>query len=57
MYVIYLIVMSISLLLAAPSRDPRKYSTSVDKFRAFCETVTVLFAVAYLILEMSQMEK
>ena len=57
LYLVFLIVLSLALLGAVRSSDPRKYETSKDKLRAFCEVITLVFAAFYMIIEFDQMEK
>ena len=40
-----------SLVLAARDGDPRQYNTPLDRFRIFCEVVTLLFVFYDLALE------
>ena len=56
-FVFFLALFVTALVLAAISKDPRKYPQSVDQFRAFCEILTIIFAVVYLVLELDQMVK
>ncbi|XP_065070514.1 uncharacterized protein LOC135695372 [Rhopilema esculentum] len=57
MYLLYLILLSVSLLGAVHSKDPTKYETKNDRIRAACEVATLLFTVFYIFSEFDQMEK
>ena len=56
-FVLYLGLLITALLLAATSKDPKKYPQSIDRFRGFCEVLTVLCTLVYLVLEFDQMLK
>ncbi len=56
-YTVFLAILSCALLLAVTSQNPRKYTSSVDKFRGFCEVSTLLVACFYLVLEIDQLNK
>ena len=51
-YLLFMAFLTTSLVLAARSSDPNDYSDPLDKFRLFCEIVTILWvAVINIILE------
>eukprot|EP00794_Sanderia_malayensis_P020476 gene20476-22492_t len=57
LFVLYLLALSIGLLGAVNSKNPLLYKTSFDYFRGFCEGVTLLGAMVYLLLEIVQLSK
>eukprot|EP00794_Sanderia_malayensis_P020479 gene20479-22495_t len=56
-FVLYLVALSVGLLGAVNSNNPLLYKTSFDYFRGFCEGVTLLGAMVYLLLEIVQLAK
>eukprot|EP00794_Sanderia_malayensis_P020477 gene20477-22493_t len=56
-FVLYLLALSIGLLGAVNCNNPLLYKTNFDYLRGFCEGVTLLGAIVYLLLEIVQLSK
>ena len=54
LYLFFLLMLSLALGLAAKEDQPTKYESSLDRFRGFCEIMSILFSVWYLGLESEQ---
>ena len=54
MYVIFLIILSLALGLGATINEPTSYQGKVDRFRGFCEVMSILFSVFYMCIELEQ---
>ena len=54
LYLFFLLMLSLALVLAAKEDQPTKYESSLDRFRGFCEIMSILFSVWYLVLELEQ---
>ena len=54
LYLFFLLMLSLALGLAAKEDQPTKYESSLDRFRGFCEIMSILFSVWYLVLELEQ---
>ena len=55
MYVIFLIILSLALGLGATTNEPTSYQEKVDRFRGFCEVMSILFSVFYMCIELEQL--
>ena len=53
-YLFFLLMLSFALGLAAKEDQPLSYQTGRDRFRAFCEIVSIIFSVLYMGLEIEQ---
>ena len=56
-YVIFLLVLSSSLIHSSIIVDPTHYKGAADFLRGFCEIVTLLMTVFYICEEINQMRK
>ena len=56
-YAVFLILLTLALSLAVISKNPKQYPGKIDKFRAFCELLTILFNCIYFGLEVDQLLK
>ena len=54
LYLLFLTILTTSLVLAARSGDPSQYDRPLDHFRLFCEVVTLIFVLYDLALEIGQ---
>ena len=54
-YILFMVFLTISLVLAARSRDPSQYDRPLDHFRLFCEVVTLIFVLYDLALEIYEL--
>ena len=54
LYLFFLLMLSLALGLGAKEDQPTKYESSLDRFRGFCEIMSILFSVWYLGLEFEQ---
>ena len=54
-YLFFLLVLSLALGLAAKEDQPLSYQTGRDRFRGFCEIVSIIFSLLYLGLEIEQL--
>ncbi|XP_065057965.1 uncharacterized protein LOC135685817 isoform X2 [Rhopilema esculentum] len=53
----YLVILATSLMLAATSKHPTQYHNGTDKFRAFCECLTIICTLVYFVVEVDQLKK
>ena len=51
LYLLFMAFLTTSLVLAARDGNPRQYNTPLNRFRIFCEVVTLLFVFYDLALE------
>eukprot|EP00112_Aurelia_sp_Birch-Aquarium-sp1_P007179 Seg1782.13 transcript_id=Seg1782.13/GoldUCD/mRNA.D3Y31 product="Transient receptor potential cation channel subfamily V member 1" protein_id=Seg1782.13/GoldUCD/D3Y31 len=56
-YAVFLVLLTLALSLAVISKNPKRYPGKADKFRAFCELLTILVNCIYLGLEIDQLLK
>ncbi|XP_058942053.2 uncharacterized protein [Pocillopora verrucosa] len=56
LYVIFLLLLSYSLLQASTKVDPNRYSSAADSLRGFCEVTTLLIVACYISEEINQMK-
>ena len=54
MNVIFFIIMSLALDLGTTSNKPNSYQEKVDRFRGFCEVMSMVFLVFYMCIELEQ---
>ena len=55
LYVIFLLCLSYSLLIASTTVDPTQYEGEADSPRGFCEIFTLIIVVFYICEEINQM--
>lgn len=53
----YLLLLSFTLLYGATKEDPTQYQGKADGLRMVCEIFVVLFIVAFIADEINEMEK
>jgi len=53
-YLFFLLVLSFALGMGAKLEKPSEYNDSTDRFRGFCEVMSLMFAVIYILLEVEQ---
>lgn len=51
LYLLFMLFLTTSLVLAARSSDPSQYNNPVDRFRLFCEIITLIWVLVDLVLE------
>ena len=56
-YVIFLLVLSYSLIYGSTRLDPTLYKGNADSLRGFCEIVALIMVVFYIYEEINQMRK
>ena len=56
-YVIFLLLLSYSLMYGSTRLDPTNYKGIADSLRGFCEIVTLVMVVFYICEEINQMRK
>lgn len=54
-YLFFLLMLSLALGLAAKEDQPLSYQTGRDRFRGFCEIVSIIFSLFYMVLEIEQL--
>lgn len=57
LYLMYLLLLSFTLLYGATKEDPTQYQDKADGLRMVCEIFVVLCIVAYVADEINEMEK
>ena len=53
LYLTFMAFLTTSLVLAARSSDPNNYSRGIDRFRLFCEIVTLLWVMVNLVIDIA----
>lgn len=53
-YLLFLLMLSFALGLAAKEDQPLSYQTGRDRFRGICEILSIIFTVIYMGLEIEQ---
>ena len=54
-YLLFMAFLTTSLVLAARNGEPGQYDSPLDRFRIFCEVVTLLFVFYDLVLEIYEL--